>query len=133
MATFGYHQLIKDNAEDIVRQVKERVEYFIEEMWPAIVEIKPPAERLEWYRNIDWNALRETSELLWAKLSLDATNLMNTEERKIAASISAYEQQAFDATRAFKAEQQPFGTPPMMDQAFVLGQNTPLPLGRLGG
>ena len=135
MATY-MHQMIKDNASEIVRVVKVYHAYWIDELWPSLVELKPPAERLDWYDTIDWKALRETSELLWAKLSADAKTLMDAEERwllRLEPSINpieTYQETAFEQQRAFKAETQPFGQLATAIEPFVQGQNAPLPMGR---
>lgn len=134
MPNTDYHKRLTDNAALLVEQVKARVEYFIDELWPALVELRPPAERMEWYRNIDWNALHDASELIWARLSADAKRLMAAQEAQMQVNpIIGYEQQAFDQQRAFRAETQPFGQMQSAIEPYVLGQQTPLPLGRMGG
>ncbi len=133
MADEDFHAVLVDTAEYIVEAVKERVAYFVEDMWFALVEMGKPAERLDWYRNIDMVALRETSELLWKLITQDAARLMAAQESQQQAALDRYENIAYAQQHAFQQETQPLGQSPNRDDAFVLGQNTPLPLGRLGG
>lgn len=135
MATGQWSDLVAEEVDEMMALTKEYLKYYIEELWPSLVELKKPAERLDWYRQIDWTALRKTSEIFWQLMSADAKRLMQNEENQMASAIQSYEENAFMQAHAFRAEQQPLGIQPSKAemQSFDIGNNQPLPLGQFGG
>lgn len=121
-----YHTMIRDVVEDTMRMINQYVDVFLDDIWPSLVEIQPGPQRHEFYKTIDWNALKATSEQLWQRMSQDALMLEAQQEQRFDNAIKAYGQNIARQTSAFRAEQRPYG-------AGAVGLGEKLPLGRFGG
>lgn len=120
-----YHEMIRDVVEDTMRLINQYVDVFLDDIWPSLVEIQKPGQRLEFYRTLDWGALRTTSEQLWQRMSTDALQLEAAEERRIAGAIESYGKSIQRQMTAFGGEQKPYGSAPAVEMG------APLPLGRI--
>ena len=129
MAETKLSQMVKDEVEEMMGLVNSYLKQLWEELWPSLVELKPPQERRDWYQKIDWQALRTTSEHAYALLTADAQRLLARDEQRIAAAVEAYREEAVRDRAALRAEMEPLGGVQAIAGA---GPNTPLPLGRFG-
>lgn len=125
-----WHQLQQDMMDYFVQMVDTYEDYFLDTVWPAVTEQKPPAERLADYDARPpelWANLQETAPKLWARQSKDALTLREREQKK---SLEEWQREQFIMQRAFMPQLQPFGLTPQRE--FEAGLNEPLPLQRTG-
>lgn len=129
MAETKLSVMVKDEVEEMMTLVNSYLKTLWEELWPSLVELKPPKERREWYQSVDWQALRDTSEHAWALLSADAEVLAQKEDQRIDAATEAYREEAARDRAALRLEMEPLGGVQAVAGAAL---NTPLPLGTFG-
>ena len=120
-----YHTMIRDVVEETMRLVNQYVDVFLDDIWPSLVEMQPGPQRHEFYKTIDWAALKDTSEQLWLRMSQDAMALEDAENRRMQSATEAYGQTIAQQVSAFRGEQMPFG-------AGAVAIGAPLPLGSAG-
>ncbi len=118
--------IVKQEVEATLDLVDEYLKQMWTELWPSIVDLKPPKERRDWYQSIDWQALKDTSAHAWALMAADAQRLVAREEQRIQGATEAYHDEAVRERAAFRSELEPLGG---LKSVASGGFDVPLPLG----
>lgn len=118
--------IVKQEVEAMTDLVDEYLKQMWTELWPSIVDLKPPKERRDWYQSIDWQALKDTSAHAWALMAADAQRLVAREEQRIQGATEAYHDEAVRERAAFRSELEPLGG---LKSVASGGFDVPLPLG----
>ena len=118
--------VVKQEVEQMTDLVDQYLHQMWEEIWPNLVDLKSPAERRDWYQQIDWNALKMTSAHAWALHAADAQRLLMREEQRIEGATEAYHDETVRERAAFRLEQEPLGG---LKAITGGGFDVPLPLG----
>ena len=126
MADDYWRRIVKETVAETTRLIEEYKREVMDTLWPMLVEMEAPAQRLAYYDTLDWDALAAISPILWQKYSGDALELAKQQQTK------EYAQYQSDLARAFRPQQEPLSYSASKIEPFLLGHNMPLPLGRTG-
>ena len=118
--------IVKQEVEAMTDLVDQYLHQMWEELWPSIVDLKPPKERRDWYQSIDWQALKQTSAHAFQLLANDALRLTARDEQRVQAATEAYHDEAVRERAAFRSELEPLGG---LKSVASGGFDVPLPLG----
>ena len=82
MADNEWRRIIAQSVSEFERLVSEFEDAIYDEVVPALTEMTTPEERAAFFDKVDWNLLRTDAPKLWARMSKQALDGAERQQRK---------------------------------------------------
>lgn len=82
MATNEWRQIITQSVSEFEKLVGEFEDAIYDEVIPALTELTPPEERAAFFDQVDWDLLRQDAPKLWARMSKQALDGAERQQRR---------------------------------------------------